>query len=316
MICDGGGGEPFQFLPPALRHGGDTLNNRALVVAIAVIMVAICISTISFDESDAVEPVMNESDLRTAIKAGGSVTLGSDITLTQFDKSNIGIEIPTGITTILDLNGHYIKTDSSHFALANYGELTIQDSSVEETGLIESRGVAVLVGGSMTVTSGTITCISDGGGAALYVSGELELTGGTVKSTGQKTTISGLDYTPNGISILENGTATITGGKFEVSCFGIVNNGTIEELSGVTAVMTSQYDFLDNYGTVEVGDIDITTTGGSCVVNESTGSMSLIGSELNSNNAVALVNSEVHWMSKADTESSTRGQYLRFREHR
>lgn len=68
------------------------------------------------------------------------------------------------------------------------GELTIVGDS---NGTIKARSVETTTTGILTLESGTIACIDDGGGAAVWNEGEFTMTGGTLKCTGNKNGNSG-----------------------------------------------------------------------------------------------------------------------------
>ena len=94
--------------------------------------------------------VNDTSTLKTAIQAGGEVTLGADITLTE------KIEIPAGKTVTLDLNGKTLTGASNQDVLSNKGMLTVTG-----TGTVKAQGTGGAVvnytGGTANLNGGTYT---------------------------------------------------------------------------------------------------------------------------------------------------------------
>ena len=110
------------------------------------------------------DPIDTEAELKSALVAGGEVTLQSNI------KVNEMIEIPAGVTTTLDLNGFEITSafqtdsDSKHiYPLNNFGNLVIKDSV--GTGLIQGRGIYNQEGATLTVNEAKIVSEDWNGGA-------------------------------------------------------------------------------------------------------------------------------------------------------
>ena len=79
--------------------------------------------------------VTTEAELKAAVAAGGEITLGADIAVTEM------IVIPTGATVELDLNGKTVShTDEANkYAINNLGTLTLKDS--KGNGSINARGI-------------------------------------------------------------------------------------------------------------------------------------------------------------------------------
>ena len=82
------------------------------------------------------------------------------------------VDIPAGRTVVIDMNGYSIDTalqseGRHYYAFYNYGELTLQDSSEDETSYIKARGIENL-GGKMTINSGKYYNIDTNGGAAVW----------------------------------------------------------------------------------------------------------------------------------------------------
>ena len=103
-------------------------------------------------------------ELQDAVDAGGTVIVGSTITLDEL------VTIPTGVTVVLDLNGKEIITkDGNTRYIVNNGNLTIKDSSTGKTGKITATSEETASG------SNSIRC--------LYNYGTLVVDGGTFCAT-------------------------------------------------------------------------------------------------------------------------------------
>lgn len=151
--------------------------------------------------------------LQSAVDAAGTgdiIQLVDNVYLGQND----AVTIPASSEVVIDLNGKEITVyqdanGRSLYAITNNGTLTIKDTG--SSGIIIARGVQNNAGATMYMESGTIeSCDSNGGGAAIWNEGTLEMTGGTLNFTGNKAGNS------SGIS-LYNGNdakASITGGTF------------------------------------------------------------------------------------------------------
>lgn len=162
-------------------------------------------------------------ELAAALAAGGTVALSADIALAQM------IEVPSGVTATLDLNGHNItvawadEANGKHiYALNNKGNLTLQDSV--GTGSIAARGIYngydgsntanTVEGAKLTVLSGKYIAQDTSGGAAIFNCAELIIRGGTFEGV------------VAAVNSREKGTATIYNGMFRsVSNYAIQNNG-------------------------------------------------------------------------------------------
>ncbi|MCD8105514.1 MAG: hypothetical protein LUF35_11080 [Lachnospiraceae bacterium] len=167
------------------------------------------------------------STLQSAINAA---TSGDTVTLLTNVEEDVVVE--SGKTIILNLAGYSITADNSH-AIANYGTLTIEDSSAT-TATEESEAVAGT--GKVIATVGST--------AALYNQGEVILNGGTF-SRGSGTwytivnegsnskmifntgvTVETSPEVDNNSSMIRNygGTMTVNGGTFISDCLSCIKN--------------------------------------------------------------------------------------------
>lgn len=137
---------------------------------------------------DNVTIVTTEEKLKDAIKKGGSVQLGENITL------NETLEINNN-TVILDLNGKVLsRTELSSFGAirvtGSNASLTLTDNSNEKNGkifgfILDGVGGGVYVeGGSFIMNGGTIdSCAGMKGGGGVYLTNDASFTmnAGTIK---------------------------------------------------------------------------------------------------------------------------------------
>ena len=143
------------------------------------------------------------------------------------------ITVKAGQNIVFDLNGHTMKTTLKetgrhHYAIDNYGTLTIKDSSTEQTGTIRARGVKNLGNGKLTIESGTIVSVDANGGACIWNEADVTVKGGTFT-----TEFEGTPSDEFGPGCLNNsGMALVTGGTFHNvnrRTYAIISNtGSIE----------------------------------------------------------------------------------------
>ena len=143
------------------------------------------------------------------------------------------ITVKAGQNIVFDLNGHTMETTLKeagrhHYAIDNYGTLTIKDSSAAQTGTIRARGVKNLGNGKLTIESGTIVSVDANGGACIWNEADVTVKGGTFT-----TEFVGTPSDEFGPACLNNsGTALVTGGTFNNvnrRTYAIISNvGSIE----------------------------------------------------------------------------------------
>lgn len=181
---------------------------------------------VSIDEGSPVQYDNQETFFQAFQEARGDifVKLLSDVEISGY------IPVAEGQNVTLDLNGCKLSTTEEsegrhYYAIQNSGVLTITDNSEGGNGSVVSRGIQNNSSGTMYMQGGTInSCDSNGGGAAIWNEGNLEMTGGKLVFSGEK----------NGnnagapLSNQAGATATITGGEFESPYTCIFNSGSIE----------------------------------------------------------------------------------------
>ncbi|MBR6872620.1 MAG: InlB B-repeat-containing protein [Ruminococcus sp.] len=199
------------------------------------------------------------SALYDAVKAGGTVKLGADI------KAESYLLVNTGVTTVLDLNGHTLDrgltavNSTSGYIIKNKGTMTIKDSGSTGTikGAYYSNYGGILNQGNLTIAGGTITgnnanyTVRSYGGA-IFNNGTLTVSGGTI--TGNRAQFGGaIANDEDGIVYIKGGTIS---GNNALTGAGIWNNGTLY-LSGGTII-----------GNVAAGDSSGNLCGGLDCVND------------------------------------------------
>ena len=244
------------------------------------------------------------ADAVEATNDGDTIALLADITL------DATLEIPAEKNITLDLAGYVINgawngtsTTNHIYAINNYGTLTVTDTSAEQNGAINSRGVYNY--GTLTLNAGTINAIDGNGGYAVNnESGStFVMNGGTLATTYEddyQSDKGGYDATP--LDVPADCTATLNGGiitnvcdfTFAISSAGTliipadstilvegahgaisVNGGTTTVNAGTFKVIKDEYVRTDNVvyvsggqliinGGTFVGDSDI-AAGGCCV---------------------------------------------------
>ncbi len=227
-------------------------------------------------------PVTVEADfsltwagLQTLLDAGGTVKLLCDVTAGAL---NSNLQVPTGVTVTLDLNGHTIDRALTEAVpggnvLQIYGSLTLRDNSAGKTGRI-TGGYSTNVCGGVSVSSGTFimeggtisgnTTVESGGGVFVN-GGSFTMTGGAIDRntamfaggvymyTGGTFTMEGGEIEDNttsryGGGVFVNGTFTMTGGTITgntASSYGgglsISQNGTFIMEGGAIDRNTAKY---------------------------------------------------------------------------
>ncbi len=194
----------------------------ALLLVFAMVLSATPSYAIAAEEGSTVS-VGTAEDLAAALAAGGTVALSGDIALSAM------IEVPSGVTVTLDLNGHNItvawadEANGKHiYALNNKGNLTLKDSI--GTGSIAARGIYngydgsntanTVEGAKLTVLSGKYIALDTSGDAAIFNCAELIIKNGTFE--GQVAAVNGREKSN---TIIHNGTFR------SVSNYAIQNNG-------------------------------------------------------------------------------------------
>ena len=227
--------------------------------------------------------------LNAALAEGGEVILSGDIVLTE------PLTIPEGKTVTLDLNGKTMtgvfngsSTTNHIYALKNYGTLTITDTSAEQNGAINSRGVYNY--GSLTLNAGKIAAVDGNGGYAVNnESGStFVMNGGWIAADyedGDAPEASNYDATA--LDVPAGCTATLNGGKitnagnytFAIAAAGTLNipvtstiavegrHGAIAVSGGTTTINAGTFKIPAN---TENTDNVLYVSGGALIINGGT----------------------------------------------
>ncbi len=182
--------------------------------------------------------------------------------------TNQDFEIKSGEKVVLDLAGYTFKNFTESLAaiwVLDGGELTIIDSSEEQTGKIQKVGSGVSSAvdnkGILTIEGGEIsTTVS--GTAGVYNAGTLVIKGGTIKNT-----------TENTWGLTNEGTAEIYGGNFtQEGNYSVVLNA--KEMTVYDGIFSSEgeehYSLITNKSKEDSGEASLDIKGGEFNVDEST----------------------------------------------
>ena len=212
-----------------------------IATVVSAAMVFTCLSAAVFAENEYIpndtekvakigEKEYTFAQALEAVGTGETIEMISDLTV------ETGYEVAADKEFTLDLAGHTLygiqnsSTGRSPYFLNNAGKITIVDSSEEQTGTIDSRGVQTATsGGTFDIQGGTFISHDSNGGACvwIYEGSTLYISGGTfttvhVGSPGDST----------GIGCVNNsGTAVITGGTFNDinrRTYAVISTGHIE----------------------------------------------------------------------------------------
>ncbi len=174
------------------------------------------------------------SELYAALQNGGGIRLTSDVEYGTGGGANASteLEVPSGVTAVLDLAGHKVDRHAGDTAEADAnlifvhgGNLTLDDSSSGKTGTLTGgnstgNGGGVYVSGTFTMNGGTIsgnTSMQHGGGVCVS-SGTFTMNGGTI--SGNTSGYGSGVYVENNTGFQISGGATVTGNALN----GAANN--------------------------------------------------------------------------------------------
>lgn len=173
----------------------------------------------------------------------------------------------------LDLNGKNITVPaavngSSIYLMDNYGELTITDNSTGGGGSISSRGILNTPNAKIFMRGGRVNSIdSNGGGAAIWNEGFLEMTGGTLAFTGEKNGNNAGAPLVNS----EKGEVIITGGQLLSDYMCVFAQGQSRTvLKNITLSSNTSYFMTVKVmkpAIVDIENVTISTQNGGCLEN-------------------------------------------------
>ena len=192
--------------------------------------------------------VSSAEDLSAALAAGGNIKLTGDITVNTEQSWTIG----SGVTVVLDLNGHSITStynESNYFLFTvKGGTFTLNDSSEPSTGKIEIKDASSSYPLQLTGNGSTFT-----------------MNGGTIKAQ---------NYALDIYSMAKNTTVTINGGTLSSSkayaTLGIRGSGTVVNITDglIENTGSNQYGaFVSSGGSTDPNAIVFNMTGGKLTSN-------------------------------------------------
>ena len=153
-----------------------------------------------------------------AFQNGGEVTLTEDIVIAE------PLVVAAGKSVVLNLNGCTItaglkEEGRHHYAIDNYGSLTIVGE-----GAINARGIenfgTMIIDGNVTITN-----LDTNGGSAIWNEGTLTINKGTFTTNSE----AGVGSYGSALNTQSNGVAVVNGGTFIANSqltYAIINEGT------------------------------------------------------------------------------------------
>ncbi len=191
---------------------------------------------------------------------------GYMVKLTKDIEIDASIVVAAEKDIILDLNGHTISMEDSSSAAAsaikNNGNLTITDSSEDETGKITFNSTTpsasfgyttstIVNTGNLTVESGTIENTTNGGASyaidtAWYTSDtSITINGGTI--TSERTAVRQVPFSTTYENVLTINSGTIIGGYAAVQTHGYTNAENLATVNINGGTLDGQYAYYTYY---------------------------------------------------------------------
>ena len=221
----------------------------SLISLIMVFVMAVPM-TVSADTATKVTKVKDPVALQDAVNAGGEIVLDADITAS--------IEIPTGVTVTLDLNGKKLTNEAKKDTITNNGTLTVKGNGTVDNvshgkGALVNKGTATINGGTFTRSQEASTSPKDPGGNSWYViynQGTLTVNDGTVTNNSKFSSL-----------VRNDGTMNINGGTF-TNIFNTIKNDATGTMIISAGTITSGDQAVQNWHNLDVtggtfnGDVD------------------------------------------------------------
>ena len=160
----------------------------------------------------------------------GSYQLAANLTIPE----NVILTVPSDVTITIDLNGHTVsKPTGTGRILENAGNVTINDSSTDKSGLVSAYRNNVGNTGTMVINGGTFETHCNVGGTTLYNG-----VGGTM-------TINGCVVNADFFAINNEGDMEINGGEFHSTSTN--EPGTFATITGIQGALASASGVLKVY---------------------------------------------------------------------
>ena len=240
------------------------LRSVSVILTLALVFGILTCAPFSAHEATPDEPAATAADIADSFgePSGGKYTLadGTTYQLTEDVELEGYIEIPSGVTATIDLNGHTIdrglsdvsgETNCADF-IVNNGTLTVTDSSGDNSGMLTGgyadRGGAVVNNGTLTVEGGTFfnnRAYHTAGAVLNNSAATLNVTGGVFKgnSDGDVQGAGG-----GGGAIVNYGTMNMSGGTITGNT-AHPNGGGIWNGQATAVLNLSGGTITDNYAT-------------------------------------------------------------------
>ena len=217
------------------------MKKRRLMLCSIISLIMVFVMAVPMTVSAAEKTnVTNAKDLQTAVNAGGEIVLDADITAS--------IEIPTGVTVTLDLNGKTLTNEDGKDTITNEGTLTIKgDGTVDNVthgkGALVNKGTATINGGTFTRSKEASKSPKDHGGNSWYViynQGTLTINDGTVTNNSRFSSL-----------VRNDGTMNINGGTF-TNIFNTIKNDATGTMIISAGTITSDDQAVQNWSKLSV----------------------------------------------------------------
>ena len=149
------------------------MRKKVLSIFLALVMV-LCLVPVTALATDTWTEVSTEEALLSALENGGNIRLKNDISILDctLDQTTISNAVN------LDLNGKEMDYNSMRIGLyiANGGVLTVSDSNDNGSGSLLLTNMKIQTGGSLTLNSGNVVCVSQ-----IINTGTVTMNGGLLK---------------------------------------------------------------------------------------------------------------------------------------
>lgn len=241
------------------------MKRKMVSSLLALCMMMLLLPVTAFAQAQTVD---SQEALKNAVAAGGEITLGTDIVLTE------GLEIPEGKTVTLNLNGHTLSYSAAD-TISNKGTLTVAGA-------------------------GSVVNTGNGGALVNYPGAVANLTGGTFQGNKWYTLKNLGTMTISGEAVV---TTADTEGKSSLIANGWYGNGTANDrkvpypADGTPASLIIEKGTFtggmntvknDDYGKLEISGGSFSNTNGPAVMNWNEASIS--GGEFTAPNGAVLSN--------------------------
>ncbi len=210
-----------------------------------VLLLALTLLPAAATAEDESTTVTTLEELTAAVRNGGAIVLGADITLSE--------NLSCGKDMTLDLNGHTLDTGANRIMI--YCNAELSDSDPDGTGTITGTAqFKIQVGssskaGSLTIQSGRVTA-TEQYGIGILALGTLTVNGGTITAPSYCLYDQGY-VTINGGSVIANAYPAVQVKGTEKKEMLAVNGGLVESLGNGTAInLHSNCAAVINDGTV------------------------------------------------------------------